>query len=116
MKTLKKKKNIFKKLSNLRLHKMIKQIELIHLLWDFDAVSLYPFAMWDPKSIHPKIQTGYAYVNDMNDDPVENFSNGKFNQGCAILKMKYFNPKSLIVQHLPIKENVNNIDFNRMRN
>ena len=35
-----KEKYINEKLSNLRLHKIIKQIELIHLLWDFDAVSL----------------------------------------------------------------------------
>ena len=40
-----KEKYIYEKLSNLRLHKIIKPIELIHLLWDFDAVSLYPSAM-----------------------------------------------------------------------
>ena len=95
---------------------MIRQIELIHLLWDFDGVSLYPSAMWDPKSIYPKIETGYAFTNDMNDDLVEKFNNGKFNQGCAILKIKYFNPENLIVQNLPIKENVKNFEFNRMRN
>ena len=40
-------KEIFinEKLSNLKLHKIIKRVELIHLLWDFDAVSLYPSAM-----------------------------------------------------------------------
>ena len=32
-------KYIYEKLSNLRLHKIIKRIELIHLLWDFDAAS-----------------------------------------------------------------------------
>ena len=32
-----KQKFINEKLSNLRLHKLIKQIELSHLLWDFDA-------------------------------------------------------------------------------
>ena len=53
-----KEKNIYKKLSNLRLHKVVKRIQLIHLLWDFDVVSLYPSAMWDPKSICPKIETG----------------------------------------------------------
>ena len=45
-----KKKYINKKLGVLRLHKLIKQIELIHLLWDFDPVSLYPSAMWDENS------------------------------------------------------------------
>ena len=33
------------KLSNLRLQKVIQKIELTHLLWDSDAVSLYPSAM-----------------------------------------------------------------------
>ena len=101
-----KEKYINEKLSNLRLHKIIKRIELIHLLWDFDAVSLYPSAMWDPKSIYPKIETGYAYTNDMNNDLVEKLNNGKFNQGSAILRIKYYNPKNLIVQHLPIKGKV----------
>ena len=32
-----KEKYINEKLSNLRLHKIIKRIELIHLLWDFDG-------------------------------------------------------------------------------
>ena len=107
---------INEKLSNLRLHKIIKRIELIHLLWDFDAVSLYPSAMWDPKSIYPKIETGYAFKREMNDELVENFNNQTFNQGSAILKIKYYNPKNLIVQHLPVKEKEKKIEINRMRN
>ena len=55
-----KEKYINEKLGNLRLHKFIQRIELIHLLWDFDAVSLYPSAMWDEKSIYPRIETGYV--------------------------------------------------------
>ena len=47
-----KEKNINEKLSNLRLHKILKRKELIHLLWDFNAVSLYPSAMWE--SVYPK--------------------------------------------------------------
>ena len=111
-----KEKYINEKLSNLRLHKIIKRIELIELLWDFDAVSLYPSAMWDEKSIYPRIETGYAYTRDMNNELVNKFNTGKFNQGSAILKIKYYNPKNLIVQHLPIKEKVNKMEINRMRN
>ena len=107
---------INKKLGDLRLHKLLKQIELIHLLWDFDAVSLYPSAMWDDKSIYPKIETGYAYTREMNDELVNKFNTGNFNQGSAILKIKYYNPKNLIVQHLPIKEREKKIEINRMRN
>ena len=104
------------KLGNLRLHKLIQRIELIHLLWDFDAVSLYPSAMWDGKSIYPRIETGYAFTRDMNDELVEKFSNQTFTQGSAIQKIKYYNPKDIIVQHIPIKEKEKKIEINRMRN
>ena len=92
-----KQKYINEILSNLRLHKIVKRIELVHLLWDSDAVSSYPSAMWDEKSIYPRIETGYAYTRDMNDELVENFNNQTFTQGSAILKIKYYNPKNLIV-------------------
>ena len=72
--------------------------------------------MWDEKSIYPRIETGYAYTPDMNDELVNKFNTGNFNQGSAILKIKYYNPKNLIVQHLPIKEWVNKTEINRMRN
>ena len=111
-----KEKYINQKLNNLRLHKIIKRIELIHLLWDFDAVSLYPSAMWDEISIYPRIETGYAFTRDMNSELVEKFNTGNFTQGSAILKIKYYNPKNLIVQHIPIKEKEKKIEINRMRN
>ena len=102
---------INKKLSELRLHKILKRIQLIHLLRDFDAVSLYPSAMWDENSIYPRIETGYAFTRDMNNELVE-----KFTQGSAILKIKHYNPKNLIVQHLPVKEKEKKIEINRTRN
>ena len=111
-----KEKYINEKLSKFRLYKIIKQIELIHLLWDFDAVSLYPSAMWDEKSIYPRIETGCAFTRDMNKFLVHNFNNGNFNQGSAILKVKYYNPKNLIVQHIPVKEKKGKIEINRMGN
>ena len=111
-----KEKYINEKLSELRLHKIIKRIELIHLLWDFDAVSLYPSAMWDEKSIYPRIETGYAFTRDMNNELVEKFNNQTFTRGSAFLKIKYYNPRDLIVQHLPVKEKEKKIEINRMRN
>ena len=114
-----KEKYINEKLSNFRLHKLLKQIELIHLLWDYDANNLYPSAMWvenSENSIYPGKETGYAYTSDMNDELVNEFNIGKFNQGSAILKIKYYNPKNLVVQHIPIKERVNKIEINCMRN
>ena len=109
-------KYINEKFSQLPIHQLIKQIKLVHLLWDFHAVSLYPSAMWDEKSIYPRIETGYAYSPNMNNELVEKFNNQNFTQGSAILKIKYYNPKNLIVQHIPIKEKVNKIEINRMRN
>ena len=111
-----KEKYINKKLGDLRIHKLLKQLNLIDILWDFDATSLYPSAMWDEKSIYPRIETGYAFTRDMNKFLVHKFIIGNFNQGSAILKIKYYNPKNLIVQHLPVKEKEGKLEINRMRN
>ena len=111
-----KEKYINEKLGNLRIHKLLNQIELNHLLWDFDAVSLYPSAMWDENSIYPRIETGYAYTRDMNNELIKKFNTGNFIQGSAILKVKYYNPKNLIVQHITVKEKKKKIEINRMRN
>ena len=72
--------------------------------------------MWDEKSIYPRIETGYAYTEDMNDELVSKFNNGNFNRRSAILKIKYYNSRDLIVQHLPVKEKEKKIEINRMRN
>ena len=79
---------INKKLSELRLHKILKRIELVPLLWDFDVVSLYPSAIRDENSIYPRIETGYAFKRDMNNGLVEKFNNQTFTRGSAILKIK----------------------------
>ena len=42
----------------------------------------------------------------MNDELVEKFNIQTFNQGSAITKSKYYNPKELIVQQIPVKEKV----------
>ena len=83
-----KEKYINEKLSQLPIHRLIKQIKLVELLWDFDATSLYPSAMWDEKSIYPRIETGYAFTRDMNKYLVHRFNNQTFTQGSAILKTK----------------------------
>ena len=111
-----KEKFINEKLSKLPIHQLIKQIKLDELLWDFDAVSLYPSAMWDENSIYPRIETGYAFTKDTNNELVKNFNTCSFNQGSAILKTEYYNPKNLIVRHLPVKEIEKKIEINRMRN
>ena len=111
-----KEKYINEKLSQLPVHQLLKQLSLNDLLWSYDVNSLYPSAMWDPKSIYPKIETGYPFTPDMNDELVTKINNRTFTQGSAILKIKYYYPKNLIVQHLPVREKVNKIEINRMRN
>ena len=73
-------------MSELPIHQLIKRRKLDELLWDFDAVSSYPSAMWDEKSIYPRIETGYAYTEKKNDELVETSNNQTFNQGSAFLK------------------------------
>ena len=51
----------------------------------------------------------------MNDEIVENFNTVNFNQGSAVLRIKYYNPKNLIDQHLPVKVRVKKTESNRMR-
>ena len=111
-----KEKYINENLSYLPIHHLINQLKIFELLWDFDCVSLYPSAMWDKNSIYPKIETGYAFEKHMNDELVEKFNNQSFTQESAILKIEYYNPKNLIVQHLPVKEKEKKIEINRMRN
>ena len=52
----------------------------------------------------------------MNEELVEKFNNQTFTQTSAILKIKYYNPKNLIVQHLPVQEKEKKNEINRMRN
>ena len=76
---------------------------------DYDASSLYPSAMWDEKSVYPKIETGFAFKPDMNDVYVEALNNQTFNQDAdesALLRIKYYNPPYLLFQHLPVKEKI----------
>ena len=72
--------------------------------------------MWDENCIHPRKETGSAFTPDMNKKLVKKFNIGNFTQGSALLKTEYYNPKSLVVQHIPVKERETKIEINRMRN
>ena len=97
------------------IHQFLQQLGLNDLLWVFDAVSLYPSAMSDDKSIYSRVEPGYAFTPDMNNDLVRNINNQTFTQGSEFLKIKFCNPKILIAQHLPINGKVNKTEINRMR-
>ena len=47
-----------------------------------------PSVMWDENSVYPKIETGYAFTDDMNDELVQKFNSQTFNQRIAISKIK----------------------------
>ena len=107
-------KYINEKLSENTLHHFLQRLGLNDLLWSYDGNSLYPSAMSDEKSIYPRTETGYAYTKDMNDELVEKFNNQTFTQGSAILKIKYYNPKNLILQQTPVFERQKKMEINRM--
>ena len=72
--------------------------------------------MSDPKSIYPRIETGYTFTKDMINELVNKFNNQIFTQGSAILKINVFNPKKFFAQHLPVEEREKKIENNGMRN
>ena len=81
-------------------------------MMNFDATSLYPSAMWDEKSVYPKIETGFVFKPHMDKIYLGEFNNQTFTQEdneSAISKIKYYNPQILIFQHLPVKEKFKNI-------
>ena len=110
-----KEKYINEKLSQLPIHNKLKNLDIDNVLMNFDGVSLYPSAMWDDESIFPRIETGYPFTQDMENEILQKFNTQTF-QGSAILKVLYYNPKDLIFQHIPIKEVVQKQELNRMRN
>ena len=109
-----KEKYVNEKLSELPISEKLKIVNREHLLMAFDATSLYPSSMVDGN--YPKIETGYAFTKVMNDSIVNHFNSGKTEFASAILKIKYYNPKDLVIQHLPVKEEVNKVEVNRLRN
>ena len=79
---------------------------------DLDATCLYPSAVRDDKSIHPLLESGYAFTPDVNEDLIEKLNSENFNEGSAILE-EYYNPPDLIFQHLPVKDQ-KNLEANRI--
>ena len=110
-----KKKYINEKLSELEISKKLKALNRDDLLMAFDATSLYPSAMYDENSTYPKIETGFAFTLELNDEIVNQFNTKTFTK-TAILKIKYYNPVDIVLQHIPVKEEVNKIEVNRLRN
>ena len=82
---------INKKVNMLSIHKGLSKLNSIKTQMVYDAISLYPSAMWDGNSVYPKIETGFAFKTDMNDVSVEAFNNQTFNEDgdeSALLTIK----------------------------
>ena len=87
------------KLNMLPIHKELSKLYSNKTQMDYDATSLYPSAMWDEKSVYPKIEIGFAFKPDLNDVYVESFDNKSFSQDgdeSAILSIKYYNPPDIM--------------------
>ena len=52
----------------------------------------------------------------MNDSIVEQLNLVTKQFASAKLKIKYHNPKDIVLQHIAVRENVNKIEVNRLRN
>ena len=63
------------KFSKLPLHEYLKKLNLIDVMMDSGASSLYPSAMWDEKSVYPKNETGFDFKPHMNKTYVDAFNN-----------------------------------------
>ena len=59
--------------------------------------------MWVENSVYSKEETGFAFKPRMNKIHVEAFKSQDGNES-AILRVKFYNPRDLIFQHLPVKE------------
>ena len=55
------------KVNETSIHNKLQQINLNGNGTKYDATSLYPPAIWDEKSVYPKIETGFAFKLYMND-------------------------------------------------
>ena len=84
----------------------------------FDATSLYTSAKWDENSVYPKIENGFAFKPHRYKKNLNAFNSQTFNEEgneSAQLKINSYNPTNLILQHLPDKGTVKNIEVNKMR-
>ena len=73
----------------------------------FDATLLYANGMCDGNSVHPKLESGFAFKPHLNDLYVKFSSDQFFNEDgdeSAILKKKFYSPPIFMFQHIPVKE------------
>ena len=108
-------KYVNKKLASLPISKKLNKIDKSDLLVSIDYTSLYPSAMSCPTSTWPKIETSIA-INPIQDSNYlcDLFNNNEWENlnKSGFFKVKYYNPEYLILQNLPVNEEV----FNESKN
>ena len=109
-------KYINKKIGELPNHQLLQQLSSNELLRDLDTVSLYPFGFEWWKIIISKNRKWFCLYERYEWWTCWKFKKKNFTQGSAILKVKLYNPKNLIVQHIPVKEKVRKTETKRLRN
>ena len=85
-------KYIIIELNKLPIHKELRKLTLDDVMMDFDAMSLFPSALWDENSVYPKKETAYAFKPHLNKTYVDAYNNQTLNQDgneFAILRIKY---------------------------
>ena len=68
------------------------------------------------KTLSPKIETGFAFTSDMDDEVVETLITQTFTQSSAILKVLFYKPSDLIFQKIPVREEVRKTEINSLEN
>ena len=112
-------KNVTDKLSKVTIKNKLKKLDLNEVEMDFVATLLNSSALCDKTAVCPKLESEIAFKSHLNDDDAEAFNNQIFKQDGnerAILNTKFYNPHDLILQHISIKDKVNIIEGNGMRN
>ena len=61
-------------------HEQLSKLDLNRTQMNLDARNLYPSAMWDKKSVYPKIETRSAFEPQMKDIYLEAVNVQTFNQ------------------------------------
>ena len=76
----------------------------------FDGKSLHSCAMIDKDSFYPRIETGYLFTPNKEMELFQRLNIRIFSQfkdqASANLRVKQYNPKNLMFQHLLVKEDV----------
>ena len=93
--------------TKIEIHKQFKMNLIVQdVLMAFDAVSLYPSAMFDENSEYPKAQSARPFNKSEENEFKELFNSQEFRPKCGIFKVYYEYPNNLFFQPIPAKDNI----------